>query len=86
MELPPEARLALSRGQIIDAIKLVRERDGVPLAEAKARVESHIAADPVLKEQFARRRKEMRAKLIRGMLVIDALLVALVLWWWFGRS
>jgi hypothetical protein len=86
MELPAEARLALTRGQIVEAIRLLREREDLPLVEAKARIEAHIAADPVLKDQIERRRKDMRGRIVRWSLVIDAILVALALWWWFGRS
>lgn len=38
--LPAEARAALDAGQLIDAIKIVRERHGLGLAEAKAWVEA----------------------------------------------
>ncbi|QJR12111.1 hypothetical protein DSM104443_03195 [Usitatibacter rugosus] len=37
--LPPEALEALKRGSLIEAIKIIREKSGVGLAEAKSMVE-----------------------------------------------
>ncbi len=45
-ELPPEARLALSRGNVIDAIKIVRDRTGLGLKESKDLVERHAGHAP----------------------------------------
>ena len=45
-ELPPEALLALQRGNLIDAIKIVRERTGLGLKEAKEFVERHANGTP----------------------------------------
>jgi hypothetical protein len=45
-ELPPEARLALERGNIIDAIKIVRDRTGLGLKESKDLVERHAGQTP----------------------------------------
>ena len=48
-ELHPDARLALQRGNPIEAIKIVRERTGLGLKEAKELVDRHagrVAAEP----------------------------------------
>jgi hypothetical protein len=39
--LPPDVRAALDRGQKIEAIKLMRERTGLGLKEAKDAVETY---------------------------------------------
>jgi hypothetical protein len=44
--LPPEVRAAIDAGQKIDAIRLLRERTGLGLAEAKAAVEAGSLPDP----------------------------------------
>ena len=43
-ELPPDARLALQRGNLIEAIKIVRDRTGLGLKESKELVERHANA------------------------------------------
>ena len=43
-ELPPDARLALQRGNLIEAIKIVRYRTGLGLKESKELVERHANA------------------------------------------
>ena len=45
--LPEDVRLALADGQKIEAIRLLRERTGLGLAEAKAAVESGMVPSPV---------------------------------------
>jgi len=44
-ELPPDVVDALRRGRKIDAIKLIRERQGLDLKDAKALVERFVAAN-----------------------------------------
>lgn len=44
--LPEEARAALEAGQVIEAIKRVRESTGMGLREAKERVDAHMARIP----------------------------------------
>lgn len=39
--LPPAAQAALARGEIIEAIKIVRQTEGIGLKAAKARVDAH---------------------------------------------
>ncbi|MDH6594810.1 ribosomal protein L7/L12 [Variovorax sp. TBS-050B] len=49
-EIHPDARLALQRGNLIEAIKIVRDRTGLGLKEAKELVDRHadrVAAEPV---------------------------------------
>ena len=50
--LPPDAIVALQRGDKIEAIKIARERLGLGLKEAKDVVEAYVAADPQLQETF----------------------------------
>ena len=50
--LPPDALDAIRRGNKIEAIRIVRQRESIGLAEAKTRVESYVANDPLLREQM----------------------------------
>jgi ribosomal protein L7/L12 len=83
--LPAAAAAALSLGRMVDAIKLVREAEGLGLMEAKLRVEAHIRQDPALKAQFEEQQAQMKRRVIRWALVIDAIIIAAVLWWFLGR-
>ncbi len=60
-DLPPKAQAVLeAEGNLIEAIKIVREVEGIGLKEAKGRVEAWIATQPVLKAQLETRQKEAR--------------------------
>ena len=83
--LPAAAAAAVSIGRKIEAIKCVRESEGLGLMEARQRVEAYVACDPVLKAQFAEQQLRMRRRLIQWGLVIDALLILAVIWYFFRR-
>jgi ribosomal protein L7/L12 len=83
--LPAAAAAALSTGRMVDAIKYVREAEGLGLMEAKQRVDAHVARDPVLKAQIADQQARMKRGLIKWALVIDALLIIAAIWYFFGR-
>ena len=83
--LPAAAAAALSTGHMIDAIKHVREAEGLGLMEAKQRVEAYIRQHPGLAAQFAEQQANMKRRLIGWVLVIDVLLVAAVVWYFFVR-
>ncbi len=85
IQLPATATAAVARGSKIDAIKEVRATTGLGLYEAKQLVEGYIAANPVLKSQFEQQNAARRHRLIRWMLVIDGLIAAAVIWWFFGQ-
>jgi ribosomal protein L7/L12 len=84
-QLPAAATAAVVRGSKIEAIKEVRAATGLGLREAKELVERYIAANPVLKDQYEQQNTANRRRLIRWVLVVDVLIAAAVLWWFFGR-
>ena len=83
--LPTAAQVAADTGRKIEAIKIQRELEGIDLKEAKDRVELYIDQHPELRERLEQANREMRGKLIKWALVIDALIAAGVLYWFFGR-
>ena len=83
--LPIEAVLAISDGKIIDAIKIIREREGSDLANAKARVDRYLAQNPLIQEQLKERARAARGRFVRWVLIVDAALLLAVLYWMFGR-
>ena len=65
--LPEDVRLAMSAGQKIEAIRLLRERSGLGLADAKAAVESgRLPSAPSLAPQTEALPLDVQAALIRG--------------------
>jgi Ribosomal protein L7/L12 C-terminal domain len=72
--LPLEAVSALHRGNKIEAIKVVREQQGVDLKEAKHRVEQFLRAEPSIQASF----DEVRARSGQGALWWVAAIIAVV--------
>ena len=82
--LPPEAVAALERGEMIDAIKIVRRVTGLGLKESKDAVDAHLAANPALRERNAVVSAESGPRLlfVLGLLV----LAGLALVWWLKKA
>ncbi len=52
VDFPPLAVRALMNGQKIEAIKIVREEQGIELMEAKDIVEEYIRSDPIIQAEL----------------------------------
>jgi ribosomal protein L7/L12 len=72
--LASAARAALQQGRKLEAIKIVREIEGLGLKEAKDRVDRCVADDPLLRERFSASESRMK----KGCLVVAAGLIALL--------
>ena len=75
--------MALGDGKMIAAIKVLREREGVDLKGAKERLEEAFKADPALEARFRERAKEGRKTLIRWVVIVDAIVFAAVIYYFF---
>ena len=64
VEIPPEAIPALMRGELIEAIRIVRSSQRIGLKEAKEAVDAHLETQPAL----ARSVREAQAKTRRRVL------------------
>ena len=53
-DLPKAAVQALRHGNLIEAIKVVRQERNVGLKEAKEAVEAYLALEPALKKRWTR--------------------------------
>jgi len=62
--LSQEAVSALWRGEVIEAIKLVRLKQNIGLKEAKDQVDAYLRSQPALKKRM----EEMQTEMWRGML------------------
>ncbi|MBK6597784.1 MAG: hypothetical protein IPG25_07755 [Proteobacteria bacterium] len=75
--------MALGEGKLISAIKIIREREGLDLGAAKQRMDEALKADPVLKRKFEERAKETKRTIIRWVVVVDAIVFAAVIYYFF---
>jgi hypothetical protein len=84
--LPLEAATLLSEGRVAEAIKVVRETDGVGAEEARNRVNAHIAREPMLGVQLATQRRATRRKIFFWFLVVDLAATAGAIYWFVYRG
>ena len=85
-QLPTAALLALQDGDVIGAIKIVREHEACDLATARQRVQRAAEQDPALREKIAALQKNSKKKVILFVVIADLILFALFLWWIFGDA
>jgi hypothetical protein len=80
-ELPLEAVTLLNEGRYVEAVKAVRLADRSGLREAKARVDAYVDREPILKAQLELRQRSARRKFFFWFLVVDAAIVAAIVYW-----
>lgn len=80
IEIPHEALDALRAGQLIDAIKITREKTGLGLKESKELVEKYLKEHPqeqaLIQEQLAQRSRG-------GIQIFILIFIILVILVWF---
>jgi hypothetical protein len=84
--LPLEAVALLGEGKVIEAIKSVRQAEGLGLKEARGRIDAHIAQDPILRVQIETQRRAARRRFFFWFLLVDIAITALVIYWLFYRG
>jgi len=83
-ELPFEAVALLGEGKLSEAIKSLRQTEGLSRREARRRIDAHFARDPMLRVQIETRQRERRRSLFFWFLLVDLTIVAgFVYWFWF---
>lgn len=78
-----EAATLLTEGKVAEAVRVVRDSEGLSLKEARQRVNAHIADDPMLGVQLETQRRYGRRKFFYAFLVADAFIVAGVIYFFF---
>lgn len=81
--LPVEAQTLLGEGRVLEAVKSVRASHNMGLKEAKDWVDAYIATEPLLRVQLETRRKEVRRKIFYVTLVVDAVVAAGLIYYFF---
>ena len=85
-EIPLEAITLLNEGHVIEAIKSVRQAEGLGLKEAKGRVDAYLSREPLLRAQIELRQRAARRKFFFWFLVVDVLIASAVIYWLFYRA
>jgi len=84
--LPLEAATLLAEGKVTEAVKAVREAAGVGRREARRRVESHLAQEPLLRVQIETQQRAARRRFFFWFVLVDLAITACVIYWFFYRS
>lgn len=82
-DLPKAAVEALWQGNVIEAIKVVRQKEDIGLKEAKERVDLYLASQPALKKKMDQVLATVQQRFIRwliGLLVLAAGVAYFVMW------
>ena len=80
--LSPAAIAALWKGQMIEAIKVVRQEQNLGLKEAKDAVEAYLKTQPDLKKRMAMAQAEQKQGCVRWLVVVVILLALAAYWFW----
>ena len=84
--LPLEAVTLLTEGRVIEAIKSVRQAEGLGLRAAKDRIDAHLAQDPMLRVQIETLQREARRKFFFWFLIVDLVIAAGFIYWFYYRG
>lgn len=82
-ELSNEAIVALRRGRLIEAIKLVRSTSGLGLKEAKDAVDSYINAHPELKQAMQEQQRLNGVSQVGWLHWLLIILLILGVWYFY---
>ncbi len=84
--LPPEPATLLTEGRLIDAVKVLRDTQGIGVRQARAWIEWHIDQDPMLRVQLETQQRARRRKFFLWFLVVDAVITAAIVYYLFYRG
>ncbi len=84
--LPPEPATLLNEGRLTDAVKVLRDTQGIGLRQARAWIEWHIDQDPMLRVQLETQQSAKRRKFFLWFLVVDAVITAAIVYYLFYRN
>jgi hypothetical protein len=74
--IPSQAIAELHQGRKIEAIRLVREAQGLGLKEAKETVEAYVKSQPALQLAMENKNRETKGALVRWLVVFAAIIAA----------
>ena len=84
--LPLEAAALLGEGKIVEAVKSVRQAEGLSSREARVRIDAHLAQDPMLRVQIDTQQRAARRRFFFWFVLIDLAITAGLIYWLFYRG
>jgi len=81
--LPPEPATLLTEGRLNEAIKVLRESQGIGLKQAKDWIDWHLGQNPMLQAQLDAQQRATRRKFFLWFLVADVFIAAAVIYYLF---
>jgi hypothetical protein len=81
--LPPEPATLLSEGRVMEAIKVLRDSNGLTFRQARDWIDAHIADNPVLGVEIEARQRARRRRIFAWFLLGDAVVAAAVVYYLF---
>jgi len=85
-DLSLEATALLGEGKLKDALKALRQSEGISRREARQRIDAHLVRDPMLRVQIETLEREARRKFFLWFFLVDLVIVAGVIYWFFYRG
>jgi hypothetical protein len=85
-ELPLEAVALLGEGKINEAIRSLRQSEGLSRSEARHRIDAHFDRDPMLRVQIEAKQAARRRKFFFWFLIVDLAITAGIIYWFFYRG
>ena len=84
--LPLEAVALLGEGRMAEAIRSVRNTEGLGSREARRRIDAHLDQDPILRVQIEAQQSAARRKFFFWFLIVDVVITAAIVYWFFYRG
>lgn len=81
--LPPEPATLLTEGRYDEAVKVLRDSQGISHGKAKQWIKWHVAQDPMLGVQLEVQRRAARRRAFLWFLLIDLLIAAAIIYYLF---
>lgn len=78
--LPLEAVTLLQEGQVIAAIKVLRQTEALGLKAAKDRIDAYLSREPLLRAQLQLRQAAARRKFFFWLLVVGLMIAGAAFW------
>ena len=79
--LPPEPATLLMEGRVNEAIRVLRDSQGIGLRQARAWVEWHLDQDPMLRVQLETQRSARRRRIFLWFLLVDAVVAGAIIYY-----
>jgi hypothetical protein len=79
--LPVEPATLLTEGRVADAVRALCESHGIGKRQARKWIEAHIADDPMLQVQLETQRRARRRRIFLWALLLDAIIVASIIYY-----